>query len=291
MFIGVVQKKGDPRSLDGRVTVYGIVQIDQSDLLLLKSPLASMIHNGLLVAQGNFRDQYNLRDFLKTEMGVSLEEGLEEIIDKMGGLESALDPNKLRDKLENMEGLEDMIPTPAKIVPFRNEEDIMQQEGDIFCVGTFQNIANANLCVNALPMLYQARFREQEQLKLQSEIEQLVSQVETVGPGEISFRMRGINIEEKLLKEFIPNMLYCRKNGKVFEAAEKQFRTFMSGYQFPDDVDAIVTLIFKSPELAARHFKILELYAKKIAFVVVENFAEVEHIQRAIVELDLNSSR
>ena len=34
-----------------------------------------MIHNGLLVAQGNFKDQYNFRDFLKSELGITLEEG------------------------------------------------------------------------------------------------------------------------------------------------------------------------------------------------------------------------
>ena len=40
----------------------------------------------------------------------------------MEGLESTLDPQKLKDRLENMDDIEEFIPTPAKIVPFNSEE-------------------------------------------------------------------------------------------------------------------------------------------------------------------------
>lgn len=132
MSLNIVQKKGDPHRLDGRVTVYAIIDIDSSDLMNTKHPIGSMVHNGLLVAQGNFRDQNNLKDFLKSEMGISLEEGLGEglaqLLEKMDGLESALDPQKLRERLENMDEIEDFIPTPAKIVPFHSEEELMARE-------------------------------------------------------------------------------------------------------------------------------------------------------------------
>src|SRR5271169_6517680 len=123
MLLGIEQKKGTQNRLDGRLTVYANIDIDPSDLVSMKHPIASMVHNGLLVAQGNYREQNNLRDFLKSEMGVSLEDGLEEFLDKLGGLESALDPEKLRDRIENIDELEDFIPTPAKIVPFTSEDD------------------------------------------------------------------------------------------------------------------------------------------------------------------------
>jgi len=129
VLLGIQQKKGDPGKLDGRLTVYALLDIDPSDLLSMKHPIASMIHNGLLVAQGNYRDQNNLRDFLKSEMGLSLEEGLEDFLDKLGGLESALDPEKLRERIDNIDELEDFIPTPAKIVPFPSEADVLAQEG------------------------------------------------------------------------------------------------------------------------------------------------------------------
>ena len=139
-FLNVVQKKGDEANLDGRITVYAAVDIDPEDLLSMKHSFASMVHNGFLVAQGNFRDQYNFRDFLKSEMGISLEdglgEGLSQLIERMDGLESTLDPQKLKERLENMDDIEDFIPTPAKIVPFHSEEEILAQEGDVFFVGT-----------------------------------------------------------------------------------------------------------------------------------------------------------
>ena len=104
-FLDVNQKKGDPESLDGRLTVYARVDVEPGELSETKHPIVSMIHNGLLVAQGNFREQYSLRDFMKSEMGVSLEEGLEQFLSSLDGIESALDPDKLREKLKEMEGM------------------------------------------------------------------------------------------------------------------------------------------------------------------------------------------
>ena len=290
MTLNVEQKKGDPNHIDGRVIVYAWIDIDPSDLMNMKHPIASMIHNGYLVAQGNFKEQSSLRDFLKSEMGLSLEEGLGEgladLLDKMNGLESALDPQKLKDRLENMGEFEEFIPTPAKIVPFHSEEEILSQEGDIFFIGAFKNIGNAVLGVNALPILYQARFREQEIHKVRNEIELLISQIEqnaTVSTPSISSEQ--VNVEEKLLKEFIPNMLYSRNDRNVFQAVEKQFRHFMSDYQFKGDIDAIVSIITGDGELSSDDFKLLELYAKKIKAVKDENFAAAEALNREIQQL------
>ena len=148
MLLGIEQKKGNKEHLDGRLTVFAVLDIDPAELMSMKNNIASMVYDKFLVAQGNYRDQNNLRDFLKSEMGISLEEGLEEFLDKLGGLESALDPQKLRDKIENFDEMEDFIPTPAKIVPFHSESEILGQEGDVFFAGTFKNIGNAILSVN-----------------------------------------------------------------------------------------------------------------------------------------------
>jgi hypothetical protein len=285
MLLNIEQKKGSPQRLDGRLTVYAILDIDPSDLLSMKHPIASMVHNGLLVAQGNFREQSNLRDFLKSEMGVSLEEGLEEFLDKLGGLESALDPEKLKERIENIDEMEDFIPTPAKIVPFSSEQDVLSQEGDVYYAGTFRNVGNAILSVNAWPILYQARFREQEIAKVRNEIERLISQIEKKQVPREPFLTLDTTIEQKLLKEFIPNMLYCRKEKKVFDAAEEQFRLFMKGYRFKEDGDAIVSIIAGPSELTSKHFKLLELYAKKISKVWEENYLEAEKIQKDISEI------
>lgn len=286
MILSIEQKKGDPLYLYGKITVYAKIDIDPSELISVKHPVASMVHNNLLVAQGNFKDQSSLRDFLKSEMGVSMEEGLEEgladLLEKMDGLEGALDPQKLKDRLENLSEFEEFIPTPAKIVPFHTEEEILSQEGDVYYTGVFKNIGNAVLSVNAIPILYQARFKEQEIQKVRNEIELLISQIERNETVIETFKTPGIDIEEKLVRNFIPNMLYSRMEPKSFQKTTQQFRSFMSGYKFMDDVDSIIAIISNNHEMSSDDYKLLELYAKKIASVKNEDFGAAENYNREI---------
>ncbi len=289
MDLNIIKRKGDSEHLDGRVTVYAFIDIDPSDLMNMKHPIASMVHNGFLVAQGNFKEQSSLKDFLKSEMGISLDEGLGEgladMLEKMNGIESALDPQKLKDRLENMGEFEEFIPTPAKIVPFHSEDEILAQEGDVFFTGSFKSVGNAVLGVNAVPIIYQARYKEQELLKVRNEIEQLISQIEKVDTSPSINNISEVSIEEKLLKEFIPNMLYCRKEPHTFEAAVKQFRNFMATYRFKEDIDEIVKIIGEEEELTSKHFKLLELYSNKIASVKREEFSAAENFNKEINKL------
>lgn len=282
-------KKGDPDHLDGRVTVFARIDIDPADIVSMQHPIASMVHNGFLVAQGNFKEQNSLKDFLKSEMGLSadddLGEGLNEMVDRMSGIESALDPQKLKERLENMGEFEEFIPTPAKVVPFHSEVEILSQDGDVFYTGSFKNIGNAVLSVNAVPIVYQARFREQEMQHVRNEIESLITQIEQTGmpasaPEENN---SGEDIEKRLLKEFIPEMLYCRSEKEQFSAAERQMRSFLVGYRFPGDIDAIIGLLSGTGELHEREYKLLELYARKIASVQNEDFAAAD---RCAVSID-----
>ena len=275
------QKKGDPNRLDGRVTVFAKIDIDPEDLVTMKHPIASMVHNNLLVAQGNFREQNSLKDFLKSELGLSMDEelgeGLSELVDRMSGLESALDPNKLKERLENMGDFEEFIPTPAKVVPFHSDREIMEQEGDVFYTGTFKNIGNAVLSINAVPIVYQARFREQEMQHVRNEIESLISQIEYAGVAIPDNASAGdAPIETRLLKEFIPNMLYSRKEKEPFLTAQQQLRTFLRAYRFQNDIESIINLISQNEILHDREYKLLELYAKKIDAVSKEDFNAAE---------------
>ncbi|MGA2507135.1 MAG: hypothetical protein ABSF80_06645 [Chitinispirillaceae bacterium] len=293
MVFNIQQKKGDPQNLDGRITVYAVIAIDPEELSAVKHSFASMVHNGFLVAQGNFKDQYNFRDFLQSELGISLEEGFEEgltqLIERMDGLESTLDPQKLKERLENMNDLEDFIPTPAKIVPFHSEEEILAQEGDVFFAGTFKNVGNAVLSVQALPMLYQAQYREHEVGRIRNEIESIITQIERSdaprGNAAAAPAKAKATIEEKLLKELIPNMLYSKKEPHAFEAAAKEFRSFMKKYRFQEDVETVVSIISGSGELTEKANKLLELYAKKIACVEKEDFEKAEEVSREIQRL------
>jgi hypothetical protein len=289
-FLQIEQKKGNPDTIDGRLTAYAKVELDISDIMTSKHPIASMVHNGLLVVQGNYKEQNNLRDFLKSEMGVSLEDGLSDFLEKLDGLESALDPDKLREKMDGLGDIQDFIPTPAKIVPFNSEEEILAQDGDVFYTGQFKNIANANLSVNSFPIFYQARFREQQIDGLKHEIETLIAQVENDELPDSFYSTPGVNIEEKILKEYLPCLLYSRKDRHVFIKAEQKFRNFLNAPQFSGDVDRIVALLSLSEDLAARHYKLLELYAKRIAETRLEHFQQVEELSRRISEIESEPS-
>jgi hypothetical protein len=290
MNFDIQQKKGDPGTLDGRITVYAMIDVDTGELLAAKHAFASMVNDGFLVSQGNFKDQYNFKDFLKSELGISLEDGLEdglkELLDRMEGLESTLDPQKLKERLESMDDLNDFIPTPAKIVPFHSEEEIFSQEGDVFFVGSFKNVGNAVLAVQALPMLYQSRFREQEAGRIKNEIESLIAQIENTDvrhPQALPKAKQ--STEEGLLMEYIPNMLYYRKESHDFENKVREFRLAMKRYRFPEDIEAIVSIISRKGELSETDNRLLELYAKKITCVEKEDFKEVDTVTREIKQL------
>jgi hypothetical protein len=94
--------------------------------------------------------------------------------------------------------------------------------------------------------------------------------------------------EGNLLKEFIPNMLYSRKDPRAFEAAAKEFRVFMKKYRFQEDIEAIVSIIKGSGELTENKNRLLELYASKIACVEKEDFTKAEEASREIQRLREN---
>jgi hypothetical protein len=286
--LNVERKKGDPERLDGLVIVYAKVEADPDELIDMSHPVTSMVNGGLIAVQGNYKEQNSLRDFLISEMGMPLDgeefsDGLKDMIESMDGLESALDPQKLRERLENMGEFEEFIPTPAKVVPFNTEEEILDQPGDIYFAGSFKKIGNAVLSVNAVPIVYQAIFREQQMEQLHGEIESLITQIEWSEPSDgETVATPGVNPEERILKEHIPSMLYQRADAAGFSRAQKQFRAFMAGYRFSDDVDAVLSLISKDKEPKAAEFKLLELYAKKISMVQLEDFSGLEAVRKEI---------
>jgi len=50
-------EQSDPNRLDGRLTVYAMLDIDPSDLLSMKHPIASMVNNGPAGCPGQLREQ------------------------------------------------------------------------------------------------------------------------------------------------------------------------------------------------------------------------------------------
>lgn len=292
MFLKIEQKKGNPEHLDGRVTVYAKIEIEPEELISMKNPFASMVHNGLIATQGNYREQYGLKDFLKKEIGISFDsnsiEEISEFIERLGGIEAALDPEKLKERLDNLGEFEEIIPTPAKVVSFNSEEEIVAQDGDVFYVGRFKNIGNALMCINALPMLYQAYFREQEIQHIRNEIESLITQIEynDSSIGEENISPLNNNIEEVLMKDFFPKLLYSRNDKESFDKIVKKLYNFLREYRFKSDIDAIIKTVRENERLHPREDRLLELYAKKIAAVIREDFQAAEEFTKLINELN-----
>lgn len=299
-FLNIEQKKGDPENPHGKLTVYAKIAMDVTDLSSEEdlSPLNEMLKSGFLVAQGNYRDQNSLRDFLQQELGTSLEdeEGMKQFIEGLGGIEGAIDPEKFREKMNQLEELDEFIPTPAKMTHFSSEEQILDQEGDVFFAGSFENSANANLAVNAVTILYQSMYREKQIFRVRGQIDDLISEVEDSGHmielGEEvapASPAKGEHISDTILKKFIPDLIHAISMPHIREKAEERLKFYLSNYPQPTDVDKLISLT-RVDHLNEVDTKLIELYSYKISYLYEEAFDKVADVVRKIDELESGDS-
>ena len=303
--IHIEQKKGGPDRLAGKLIAY--VRLLDSDLGARmgeeSSPIAGMVRNGLLAVQGNYIGQRNIRDFFRDEFGISLEKGIQEVIDQAretGGLEGALDPDAVKERLESMKNA-DFIPIPAKVAFFNSEEEILATEADVYFLGDFEVLSHAHLCVNSFPILYQACFREQEHREVADEINALLGNIENPGQGastkatETASRDRAGDATQNgdtptlqtfsgdvkafLLKELIPRMIYSLSDKEEYQGAVDQFRNFMGDFAYPEDMQAIIRLIESTPNHDAATLRKLELLVAKVEALQREDFESLEKIR------------
>ncbi len=287
-FVGlnIELKKGDAKQLKGKLIAYATVDPDSDP----SSSMNSMTRNGILAVQANYIDQRNIKDFFQAEFGVSLEKGIQEIIEQAresGGLEGALDPSAVRDKLESMRNME-FIPIPAKITFFDSEEGMLDGEEDVYYLGHFKIISHAHLCVNSFPILYQAKFREQEHLQISSEIEDMLKSLgpdTAPAPSESEKKPFSGNIKDRLLKKLIPNMIYKLDNKSEFEAAENQFRQFMTKYGHDEHIEELVELVRSGIYDNEKKRTLLELLIDEIQALQNEDFQQLEQIKLKIKKL------
>lgn len=296
-FLTIDQKKGDPSTPHGKMTVYARVLVDVEKAHgESHNQLADIIRDGFLAAQGNYRDQNNLRDFLRQELGTSFddEEGIKKFVEGLGGIEGALDPDKFKEKLEELEELEEFIPTPAKMVHFSSEEQILKEEGDVFFLGTFENSANANLAVNAATILYQAKYRETQILSVRSEVDSLITQLDVpteegrtppVNKEELELDLAAVDLETALLKKFIPELIHGGVAQKLRSDAETHLKEYLSWYNHVEDVDRLIDLT-QQDKLNEKRSSLIELYVKKISALRNEDFDHLTSIVQSIKLLE-----
>jgi len=204
-------------------------------------------------------------------------------------MEGALDPEVVRDKLESMRNIE-FIPIPAKIAFFESEQEILQKDEDIYYLGHFKIVSHAHLCVNSFPILYQAKFREQEHMAVTKEIEDMLQGREGPKNQEDSSNQDSIktfkgDVKDYLLKNLIPKMIYNQENKEEYLIAENQFKSFMSDFGSPEDTKAIIKLVKSNLKDDKVKLAKLELLVEKIQALQNENYAQLENIKKKMNKL------
>jgi len=273
-------KKGDPAALKGTLVVYvKVPNVDTADNR--KSPIFEMAKNGFLAASGDYRTQNTLNDFLKKELGLTLEDLSKPENASLSGLPEGMDPNYLRNKIESMKGFEEMIPTPAKLEPFENEQEILSRDADIFYLGEFERLANANLAVNALSILYQSIYREQVARRISQEIEKMLLGAESDVTLE-HYTMEPEKVDSRLHTEFLPEIIYNRNNPAELKRWTDRLRNYLSGYKYPEEVDKIILLATNRNLQTHEIQEAIELYIRKIAALLREDYKTVGTLKKEI---------
>ncbi len=281
-------KKGDPLHLRGRLIAYvRYARPDDEPPAPGEdtSPLEALVTNGILAVSANYVDQKNIRDFFRKEFGISLEKGIEEVIEQAresGGLEGALDPEAVKERLDSMKNA-DFIPIPAKVAHFNTEAEMLEQDADVYYLGEFTVLPHAHLCVNSFPILYQAYYREQENRTVEREISQLLKTIETpkVGKGEPALLPE--NWKQHLLTVLIPRIIYTRgQGGSDHDKSVSDFRAFMDDFGYPEDAETVLTLIQNTTDFNAPTLRKLELMVSKVEALQGEDYERLEAIRREL---------
>lgn len=279
--------RGDESRLDGRlVAIAKLAAPLPSD-----HPGAAMVQAGLLCVQGNYRDQRSLSDFFRAEFGLTMEKGIEEIIEQAretGGLEGALDPEQVRERLNRM-GESDFLPIPAKVIHLPGLVAAQELEGDIVYLGEFADFAFAHMSINAFPILYQARYREQERAALHEQIEAMLGKLAPPADAEPALPEPTLetfdgDLEEHILREILPGMFYAPEQSHEALAAEKRFRAFMAPHLYPDDVERMVALVPQVRHGEIEALRRLELLVRKAAALQREDWKALEILRKDLGE-------
>ncbi len=308
--IRIEQRKGDGARLKGKLIAYVRIDavlpvVDDGSAGFVSgemsgagpaNPLSGMVRNGILAVQANYVDQRNIRDFFRAEFGISLEKGIQEVIEQAketGGLEGALDPEAVRERLESMKNA-DFIPIPAKVAFFNTEAEMFAHDVDVYYLGQFSVITHAHLCVNSFPIIYQAYFREQEQKAMEQEIAALLGVIEDPKSAQAAIRKDSAeptiltfqgDLKAFLLKDLIPKMIYNLKDVAEYFKAKERFWAFMGDFGYPHDVQEIITLIESTPKQDAGVLKKLELLVAKVEALQMEDYVKLESIRNQLADL------
>jgi hypothetical protein len=261
-----------------------------------------MIKNGLLTLEGDFR-MFSPRVPSKKAIDRAVDDKINDMLESMEAdgvdLPSDMDVEKVRDRLHELSSME-VIPIPAKIGNFSQEEDILKEDADIYYIGEFIGANQAHFCLTTLPIYYQARFREQARKKEMDFLNDALEQIESgafvdtedlqndseeLFPKGLTLNTFVGDLGKLLNTRVIPFMLALESDAQYDEQI-KLFYDFMKGYPAQADIKLIDLAIrdLRNQKDSALARRILELGCQKIDAIYNENTQKANEIAEEIVK-------
>ena len=300
--LGIEQKKGNDEQLCGRMIAYARI-LPSPDAEPNETPFDDMIKNGLLTLEGDFRQFAHTPS--KREVNRAVDAKLNNFLETMeeNGVElpENLNVDAMRERLHELANME-VIPIPARIGNFSNEEDILKEDADIYYIGEFIGANQAHYCLTTLPIYYQAKYREQAKRQEMNLLNEVLSQFEEgdfVGTEEIQkdsedLFPKGLTLNtfmgdlSKLLNvRVIPFLLACESDNE-YNSQIQLFYTFMKGYPDQSDIKridkALRELRKQSDSIAARN--LLELSCKLINAIYNEDSQLASELAKQIETME-----
>ncbi len=299
--LGIEQKKGNDENLCGRMIAYArILPAPEGEKSM--TPFDDMIRNGILTLEGDFRQEAEKRNrsAFNKAVDAKLDNFLEVMQEEGHELPANLDVDAMRERLHELSNME-VIPIPARIGNFENEEDILQEDADIYYIGEFIGANQAHYCLTTLPIYYQAKYREQAK---RDEMEFLNAALQQIEAGDFvdtddlqrdseELFPAGITLNNfvgdisKLLNTRVVPFLLAITDDFEYEVQVQKFFDFMKGYPEQNDVRridiALREIRIQSDSLVAR--RLLELSCQKVCAVYDEDSAKAQQIDTQITEL------
>lgn len=298
--LGIEQKKGDDENLCGRMIAYAKI-LPTPDGKIGGSPFDDMIKNGLLTLEGDFRlfSEKSERKSMNKAMDEKLNNLLASMEESGVELPANLDVESMRERLHELSNME-VIPIPARIGNFNTEEDILEEEADIYYIGEFIGAGQAHYCLTTLPIYYQAVYREQAKRKEMDFLSDALAQIEAgdfvdtedlqkdseeLFPEGITLNNFVGDISKLLNVRVIPFLLAAESDSEYSRQISKLF-DFMKGYPEVADIiriDVALRELRHQDSNIAR--KMLELSCQKVCAVYDEDSRKAQEIDKQISEL------
>ncbi|MCQ2107940.1 MAG: hypothetical protein MJZ05_04155 [Fibrobacter sp.] len=299
--LGIEQKKGNDENLCGRMIAYARI-LPAPEGESSSSPFDDMIQNGLLTLEGDFRQaaEKRSRNAFNKAVDAKLDNLLETMQEEGMDLPANIDVEAARERLHELSNME-VIPIPARIGNFTKEEDILQEEADIYYIGEFVGANQAHYCLTTLPIYYQAKYREQAK---REEMDFLSAALEQIEAGDFvdtddlqknneELFPAGITLNNfvgdlsKLLNTRVIPFLLALESDYDYDIQVQQFFTFMKGYPDQNDIKRIDISLREirnqRDSMVAR--QLLELSCKKVCAVYDEDSALAQKISQDITDL------